>query len=91
MFNIFKKKKKKDSLPPLNDLNNKPLQEGDIVMSLRYEMGKCVIKKTEKGYEYESLETGKTVSWLKMIDASTENQKVKKVPRKKERENGQGS
>ncbi|GAJ22064.1 unnamed protein product, partial [marine sediment metagenome] len=34
---------------------------------------------TDEGYVYESLETGKRVNWAKMIDASTENQKVRKI------------
>ncbi|UCG26887.1 MAG: hypothetical protein JSV24_07865, partial [Bacteroidales bacterium] len=56
-----------------------PLKEGDIVESLRYEMGRCKILVTEEGYIYESLDTGKRVSWAKMIDATTENQKVRKI------------
>ncbi|MEM9859321.1 MAG: hypothetical protein AAF843_18335 [Bacteroidota bacterium] len=78
MFGLFKKKEKKDELPQLLDLNNNPLVEGDIVEALRYELGKCKLLLVDEQYVYESISTGKQVSWLKMIDASTDNQKVKK-------------
>jgi len=61
------------------DLDNNPLQVGDKIMSLRYEMGECLIIQSENGIEYESVENGKKVSWLKMIDASTDKQKVRKI------------
>ena len=82
MFNLFKKdkhNKNKSKLPSLMDLNNQPIQEGDIVESLRYDLGRCKIKRVGNSYEYESLKTGEKVSWVKMIDATTENQKVKKI------------
>ena len=82
MFNWFKKGKRnndKPKLPALMDLNNQPIQEGDIVESLRYDLGRCKVNRVENGYEYESLKSGDKVSWVKMIDASTENQKVKKI------------
>ena len=82
MFNLFKKgkhNKDKPKLPALMDLNNQPIQEGDIVESLRYDLGRCKINRVGNGYEYESLKTGDKVSWVKMIDATTENQKVKKI------------
>lgn len=79
MFGFFKKKQKQPELPQLVDLNNSPLIEGDIVEALRYELGKCRLIIEGNDYIYTSLESGKKVSWLKMIDASTENQKVKKV------------
>ncbi len=78
MFGLFKKKENKDKLPQLMDLNNNPLKEGDIVEALRYELGRCKLLLINEQYIYESIETGKQVSWLKMIDASTDNQKVKK-------------
>jgi len=34
---------------------------------------------TEKGLAYESIETGKVVTWHLMVDAATELQKVKKI------------
>jgi len=61
------------------DLDNNPLQVGDRIISLRYEMGECLIIQSENGIEYESVENGKKVSWLKMIDASTDKQKVRKI------------
>lgn len=48
-------------------------------MSHRYDLGKCRIIQTDSGIEYESLASGKRVSWIKMIDASTDNQKVNKI------------
>ena len=61
------------------DLDDNPLTAGDEVISLRYELGKCLIVQTEDGLEYESVETGERVSWVRMIDAATERQKVRKV------------
>ncbi len=61
------------------DLAQQPLQIGDMVEALRYDLGKCRIVQGEKGPEYESLETGMRVSWLRMIDAATQLQKVKRV------------
>lgn len=81
MFNLFGKKNKENNTnqPILADLNGEPLMDGDIVMSLRYEMGKCRVIQDGKGIVYESLENGKQVHWTLMIDASTELQKVKKI------------
>ena len=39
--------------------------------------GECRLIKTEEGFEYESLADGRRVSWLRMIDAATERQKVR--------------
>jgi len=78
MFGLFKKKKNHKT-PKLQDLNNQPLQEGDFVLSLRYNLGKCIVRQTETGLEYESVESGEVVSWVKMIDAATDNQKVQKI------------
>ena len=80
MFGFFSKKKKSNNkTPKLLDLDNQPIFDGDYVMSLRYEMGKCLVRQTEKGLEYESVKTGQVVSWVKMIDAATDNQKVRKI------------
>lgn len=80
MFGLFKKKKKSNSkTPKLLDLNNQPIFDGDFVMSLRYDLGKCKVRQTEKGLEYESIQSGEVVSWVKMIDAATDNQKVRKI------------
>ena len=80
MIQFFKKNSsKKKRQPKLADFDGNPLKEGDLVESLRYDMGKCKLLSSDEGYIYESLDTGKRVSWAKMIDASTENQKVRKI------------
>jgi hypothetical protein len=78
MFNFFKRNKK-EKLPQLTDLYDYPLKAGDIVEALRYDLGKCRLILIEKTYYYESLDSGEQVSWLKMIDASNDRQKVKKL------------
>ncbi len=60
------------------DLDGNVLNEGDMVESLRYNLGECKLLKTDNGYEYESVGSGEKVSWAKMVDAATENQKVRK-------------
>ncbi|OJJ20795.1 hypothetical protein BKI52_09430 [marine bacterium AO1-C] len=81
---FFKKKDgnkgKSKALPPLVDLNQNPLQEGDLVEALRYDLGKSRIVIEDDMVYYESVESGERVSWIKMIDAATEFQKVKKLP-----------
>jgi len=80
MFRLFKKNiNKKKSTLAFVDLDGNELKEGDIVISYRYELGKCIIKSGENGFEYESIETKKSVNWILMVDAATERQKVKKV------------
>ena len=82
MFNFFRKKPdngKTPPLPELYDLNDKQLEVGDKVESLRYELGKSELILENGQYYYQSLETGKKVIWLKMVDAITEKQKVKKL------------
>ena len=79
MFSLFKKKKKKESTPQLLDINNNPLQPGDKVEAMRYELGDCELIKEEDTYYYVSISSDKKVNWLKMIDASTQNQKVRKL------------
>ena len=66
-------------MPAISDLDNNPLKEGDLVEALRYELGQCKLLVIDNSYIYESLSSGRQVSWLKMIDASTDNQKVKKI------------
>ena len=78
MFGLFKKKET-DKLPQLADLDNNLLVEGDLVEVLRYELGKAKLVLVENNYYYESVKNGEQVSWLKMIDASSERQKVKKI------------
>ncbi len=74
-----KSKKKRKSNLKFADFDGNPLLENDLVESLRYDLGKCKIISTDKGFEYQSIETGKQVHWTKMIDASTNNQKVRKI------------
>ena len=73
---LFGKKKKKSELL---DYDGKPLKVGEKVISLRYYPRKCIIVEGEYGIEYESIETGKRVRYAWMIDAHTENQKVRKL------------
>ena len=75
MFGLFKKKKKELML---FDLEGNALTDGDIVLSLRYDMGECKVVKTDIGFEYQSIEGDTKMTWLKMIDAATERQKVRK-------------
>lgn len=63
----------------MEDLDQNPLRKGDVVDALRYDLGKSRVIETEKGLAYESMETGKIVSWHLMVDAATELQKVKKL------------
>ena len=79
MFSLFRKKKSTGGDLHFTDIDGKPLKEGDLVESLRYELGHCKIVKAENGLMYESVETGKQISWAKMIDAATKNQKVRKT------------
>ncbi|MEQ8712276.1 MAG: hypothetical protein RIC80_04630 [Cyclobacteriaceae bacterium] len=79
MFGWFKKKTQEPQARKLQDLNNNELAIGDEVDSLRYELGRCTVVETAQGIVYESQETKKQVHWTKMIDASTELQKVYKV------------
>jgi hypothetical protein len=76
MFGLFKKKKKELSLV---DLEGNPLNVGDKVESLRYDLGECVLEAPEAGpgIDYVSIASGQRVSWVRMIDAATERQKVK--------------
>jgi hypothetical protein len=78
MFGFFSKNKK-DKLPLLVDINDNPLSVGDIVDVFRYELGRSKLIIVDETYFYQSIESGKQVSWLKMIDASSERQKVKKI------------
>ncbi|NVK83996.1 MAG: hypothetical protein HWE21_06720 [Cytophagia bacterium] len=76
MFGLFKKKPKEPTLPKLLDLNNNPIVEGSLVKSLRYELGECVVELDGMEYFYVSKKTGQRVSYVRMVDAITENQKV---------------
>ncbi len=65
--------------PQMVDLNGEPLAEGDLVRSLRYDLGQCQLLKVGGVWHYQSSDTGQQVSWAKMIDAATGFQKVVKV------------
>ncbi len=77
-FNIFKRRKDRSiQKAQLIDLEGNEINEGDIVESLRYDLGACKIILENETYYYQSLESGERVSWTRMIDAATEKQKVK--------------
>jgi hypothetical protein len=78
MSGLFSKKSGRSKLRFV-DLEGQPLSEGDTVLSLRYELGECRILNTEQGMVYESLASGKQISYVKMIDAATGYQKVRKL------------
>lgn len=48
-------------------------------MAHRYELGRATLILENNSYQYRSLESGKTVSFHLMIDASTQRQKVEKI------------
>ena len=80
MFGLFgKKQETKKPTVQFIDMNGNKLSEGDIVLSYRYDLGKCVIVNGTDGFEYESLESKKRVNWSRMIDAVNERQKVEKI------------
>lgn len=76
MFGLFKKKPKEPTAPKLLDLNANPIVEGAVVKSLRYDLGECTVELEGIEYFYVSKESGERVSYTKMVDAITENQKV---------------
>lgn len=86
MFGIIKKllgreKSIVETKPSIKliDLDSKPLTNGDKVNSLRYGLGECILHITETEIFYESVETGERISYTKMVDATTELQKVRKI------------
>jgi len=81
MFKWFRKNgsRRSGSKLRMTDLDGNILNEGDMVEALRYNLGECKLLKIESGYEYESVSSGEKVSWAKMVDAATENQKVRKI------------
>ena len=78
MAALFSRKSRKSKLQFV-DFEGQPLKQGDTVMSYRYDLGECRIVDTEEGMAYESLASGQKVSYVKMIDAATGYQKVKKL------------
>jgi len=83
MFKFFRRngngKQSQAQSIKLVDIEGTPLTGGDLVMSLRYDLGTCRLVQIEKGYEYESLSSGEKVSYLRMVDAATTFQKVRKI------------
>lgn len=82
MFRFLKNRSNASQRVKMADMDGTPLKEGDIVISYRYDMGRCRIVYTDQGFVYESLESGKKVNWARMIDARTELQKVRKISEK---------
>jgi len=78
MAGLFSKKPRKNKLQFV-DFEGQLLKEGDTVMSMRYDLGECRIIDTDQGLAYESLASGQQVSYVKMIDAATGYQKVRKL------------
>ena len=78
LFKLFKKNGKKKSYV-LVDMNGLSIEVGDKVEALRYELGVCIVANGGQGIVYRSEETGKEVSFAKMIDAHTKYQKVRKL------------
>ena len=79
MLKFFKRKPKEKQPPQLLDINGVPILEGDVVVSQRYELGKCTVALEGLEYFYVSESTGKKVSYVKMVDAITGHQKVQKA------------
>jgi len=75
MFNIFKKKPKEPEIPKIYDMNGAEIAVGAKVNCLRYDLGECSVELEGRQYFYVAA-SGQRVSYVKMIDASTKNQKV---------------
>ncbi len=78
MTGLFSRKSGRSKLRFV-DIEGQELKEGDKVLSYRYDLGECRILTTDQGMVYESLATGQQVSYVKMIDAATGYQKVRKL------------
>jgi hypothetical protein len=82
LFGLFKSKKEEKTtakMPSLVDLDGNALAVGDWVECLRYEMGKSRLIEEEGKLFYQSERKGEKVSWLRMVDAVTTFQKVRKI------------
>lgn len=79
MFKLFKKKPKEKLPPQLLDEEGQPILEGDEVIAHRYDLGKCKVELEGRQFFYVSNHSGQRISYVKMIDAITGNQKVRKV------------
>ena len=78
MLKFFKKKPKEKQPPEIQDIDGVPIMAGDVVECHRYELGRSKVELEGVQYFYVSEATGQKVSYVKMIDAITGNQKVKK-------------
>ncbi len=80
MFGLFKVKKKQEVGPaPIRDINGMPVAVGSRVKMLRYDLGECLVALEGREYFYVSEQTGRKVSFTKMFDAVTQNQKVEVI------------
>ena len=75
---LFRRKKKEKTAPTIMDLNGEILEPGDIVESKRYELGDCEVILEGLQYFYVSKDGSQKISYTRMIDAITGNQKVVK-------------
>lgn len=73
---MFKRKPPEKTAPELCDINGLPIQEGDTVNCLRYDLGPSTVILDGLQYFYQSKASGTKVSYTKMIDAITGFQKV---------------
>lgn len=76
MLKFLRKKPKERQPPQLLDLHGSPIYEGLTVLCHRYELGKSNVILEDLHFYYESIHSGQRVSYTKMIDAITGNQKV---------------
>lgn len=76
---LFKKKPKEKQPPQLQDINGNPIMAGDRVESQRYELGECTVELEGLEFFYQSVEKDDRVSYTRMVDAITGNQKVLKL------------
>jgi len=53
LFNRVHNGKESRKTPKLADIDGNALREGDIVESLRYDLGRCRLIHNETGYYYE--------------------------------------
>ena len=80
MIKFFKKKPKEKQPPQLLDMEGHPILAGDQVISHRYELGTCDVVLEELQFFYVSQVSGQKVSYVKMVDAITGNQKGTQSP-----------
>lgn len=76
---LFKRKPKEKQPPQLLDINGNLIIEGDRVTSKRYDLGECTVELHGLEFFYQSVEKEDRVSYTRMVDAITGNQKVEKL------------